>query len=48
MCIYGDGRVSLCVGNVKKDSIKELEKKILEQFPCHNRSKFNGSCLYRP
>lgn len=54
MCIYGDGRVSPCVGNetiignVKKNTIRELEKKLLEQFPCHNRFKFNGSCLYKP
>lgn len=53
MQIYGDGRVSACpgneivVGNVRDHSIRELEKRILEKFPCHNRTKFDGHCLYR-
>ena len=53
MQIYGDGRVSSClgnetiIGNVRTDSIRELERRILERFPCHNRSGFNGHCLYR-
>jgi len=53
MQIYGDGRVSPCpgnetiIGNVRTESIRELEKRILEQFPCHDRSRFNGHCLYR-
>jgi len=53
MQIYGDGRVSACpgnetiVGNVRDHSIRELEKRILEKFPCHDRTKFDGHCLYR-
>ncbi|HEA46488.1 MAG TPA: radical SAM protein [Candidatus Pacearchaeota archaeon] len=53
MQIYGDGRVSPCpgnetvVGNVKADTIGELEKSILAKFPCHDRSVFDGHCLYR-
>ncbi len=54
MCIYGDGRVSPCVGNekiignVKTDSIKYLHGKILRDFPCHDPRTFDGNCLYRP
>jgi MoaA/NifB/PqqE/SkfB family radical SAM enzyme len=54
MCIYGDGRVSPCVGNeaiignVRKSSIKELSKKIVFKFPGHDRKTFDGHCLYRP
>jgi MoaA/NifB/PqqE/SkfB family radical SAM enzyme len=53
MQIYGDGRVSACpgnetiVGNVRDHSIRELEKRILEKFPCHDRTQFDGHCLYR-
>lgn len=53
MQIYGDGRVSACpgneaiVGNIRDHSIRELEKRILEKFPCHYRTKFDGHCLYR-
>ena len=53
MCIYGDGRVSPCVGNeqvignVKTDTIKELRKKIIEKYPCHNPKTFDGNCGYR-
>ena len=53
MQIFGDGRVSPCpgnetiIGNVKEQSIDELEKRILESFPCHNRKSFDGICLYR-
>ena len=53
MCIYGDGRVSPCVGietiigNIKNDSIKKLRKIIIEKFPCHNPEIFNGNCCYR-
>lgn len=53
MQIYGDGRVSPCVGNediignVREVSIKELEKKILERYPFLNRTTFNGHCPYR-
>ncbi len=52
--IYGDGRVSPCVGNediignVKEASIKELESKILVKYPFLNRTKFDGYCPYRP
>lgn len=54
MCIYGDGRVSPCVGNetiignIRNDKIKDLKQTIFEKFPCHNFSKFEGYCLYRP
>lgn len=53
MCIYGDGRVSPCVGNesivgnIKNNSIKELRKMIIERFPCHNPKSFDGNCCYR-
>jgi len=53
MQIYGDGRVSPCpgnetiVGNIKTDSIRELRKKIIEKFPCHNPKTFDGYCPYR-
>ncbi|MFA6171225.1 MAG: radical SAM protein [Patescibacteria group bacterium] len=53
MCIYGDGRVSPCVGNenivgnIKTHSIKELRKIIIEKFPCHDPKTFNGNCCYR-
>ncbi len=54
MQIYGDGRVSPCpgnetvVGNIREHTIRELEGKILKEFPCHNSEKFGGHCLYRP
>jgi len=54
MQIYGDGSVSPCpgnetrVGNVKTSTIKELQHKIIEKFPSHNRANYCGSCLYRP
>lgn len=53
MQIYGDGRVSPCpgnetiIGNVRIEGIRKLEQIIMEKFPCHNRSGFNGHCLYR-
>ncbi len=53
MQIYGDGRVSPCpgnetiIGNVKTQTISELEQRLLQQFPCHNRASFDGTCLYR-
>lgn len=54
MQIYGDGRVSLCpgnetiVGNVRKDSLKNLAEKIRNDFPCHQIQNINGNCPYRP
>lgn len=54
MQIYGNGDVSPCpgnetiVGNIKIDTIKALNKIILERFTCHDRTKFDGHCLYRP
>lgn len=53
MCIYGDGRVSPCpgnettIGNVKKDTIKNLKQKILRKFPVHDSKTFDGYCPYR-
>jgi len=53
MQIFGDGRVSPCVGNediignVKESSIKELENKILAKYPFLNRETFDGHCPYR-
>jgi len=53
MCIYGDGRVSPCVGNetivgnIKDNSIKELRKTIINKFPCHDPKTFDGNCCYR-
>jgi len=52
--IYGDGRVSPCPGNetvigiVQERSIRELHQTILDQFPGHDPSCFDGHCLYRP
>ncbi len=53
MCIYGDGRVSPCVGtetiagNIKTHTIKELRKIIIKKFPCHDPRTFDGNCCYR-
>lgn len=53
MCIYGDGRVSPCpgnetpIGNVRTNSIKELNRMIVEKFPAHGRRTFDGFCPYR-
>jgi len=53
MCIYGDGRVTPCVGSevvigdVKNNSIKELKNIICEKFPCHDPAKSDGNCCYR-
>jgi MoaA/NifB/PqqE/SkfB family radical SAM enzyme len=53
MCIRGDGRVTPCpanetiIGNIKNNSIKELRKKIIKKFPCHNPKTFDGKCCYR-
>jgi MoaA/NifB/PqqE/SkfB family radical SAM enzyme len=53
MQIYGDGRVSPCpgnetiIGNVEKDSIKDLKERLVERFPKHGRTTFDGCCLYR-
>lgn len=53
MCIYGDGRVSPCsgnetiVGNIKASHIKELRKRIIKEYPCHNPQTFDGNCPYR-
>ncbi|MFA4930286.1 MAG: radical SAM protein [Patescibacteria group bacterium] len=53
MQIYGDGRVSPCpgnenvVGNVEKDSIKDLKKKIIDKYPVHEQKSFDGYCPYR-
>jgi len=52
--IYGDGRVSpcpgneTCIGHIQTDSIGDLSKKILVDFPGHNPECFEGHCLYRP
>jgi len=52
--IYGDGRVSPCPGNetiigaVQHYSIRELHQMILDQFPSHDPTCFDGHCLYRP
>lgn len=54
MGIYGNGRVSPCVGNemivgnVKSDSIKSIIQKLYKEFPCHNPETFDGHCIYRP
>ncbi len=54
MCIYGDGRVSPCVGNetiignIRTHTIRELTDIIIKKFPAHNPETFDGNCLYRP
>lgn len=53
MQIYGDGRVSPCPGNehiigrVQETPIRELEQRILQRFPGHDRTTFDGHCPYR-
>lgn len=53
ICIYGDGRVSPCVGNetivgnIKRDSIKYLVETIRKEFPCHRPENYTGDCFYR-
>ena len=53
MQIYGDGRVSPCpgnetiIGNVRTDSIAEIEQRMIKRFPGHERNRFDGHCLYR-
>jgi MoaA/NifB/PqqE/SkfB family radical SAM enzyme len=54
MQIYGDGRVSPCVGNedvignLREASIKELEYRILGKYPFLDRTKFGGYCPFKP
>jgi hypothetical protein len=53
MEIWGNGNVSPCagneiiIGNIRDNTIKELQKKLIEKFPLHNRKSFEGTCLYR-
>ena len=53
MQIYGNGDVSPCpgnetiVGNVRKDSLDVLAKRIRERFPCHRLENQDGNCAYR-
>ncbi len=53
MCIYGDGGVTPCVGNetvmgnIRNDTLVDMNRKILERFPCHDRTQFDGHCIYR-
>jgi MoaA/NifB/PqqE/SkfB family radical SAM enzyme len=53
MCIYGDGRVSPCVGNeaiignIRTLSVAKLKELIIEKFPCHDPETFTGDCCYR-
>ena len=53
MCVCGDGRVTPCVGNetvvgnIKTDSISDLAKKILKEYPCHREENYTGNCIYR-
>lgn len=54
LMIRGDGRVQVCPGNeyvlgyVQEHSINELERILLQKFPCHNRTTYSGNCPYRP
>ncbi len=54
MQIYGDGRVSPCPGNetvighVQDDTLKDIRDGIVREFPKHDRTEFDGLCLYRP
>ena len=53
MQILGDGLVTPCPGNetiigdIRTDSLAELNRRIIEQFPCHDPRIFDGNCLYR-
>lgn len=52
LMIRGDGRVQPCPGNeyvlgyIQESSINELEKILLQKFPCHNRATYSGNCPY--
>ncbi|MDD5163435.1 MAG: radical SAM protein [Candidatus ainarchaeum sp.] len=52
--IWGNGNVSPCdanetiIGNIRENSIRKLQKKIIEKFPMHDRKTCNGTCPYRP
>lgn len=52
--IYGDGRVTACVanedvvGNITEDvSALELQQRILDKYPMHDRSCHDGHCPYK-
>jgi MoaA/NifB/PqqE/SkfB family radical SAM enzyme len=53
MQIFGDGRVSPCpgneiiIGNLREQTLNEIETKMLERFPNHKRACMDGNCLYR-
>lgn len=53
ICIYGDGRVSPCVGNetivgnIKSERLESLIEKVREKFPCHRIENYDGNCPYR-
>ncbi len=53
MQIYGNGNVSPCsgnetiIGNIKKESIKEIRSRLLKKYPKHDPATFDGYCLYR-
>ena len=52
--IYGDGSVTACVanedviGNAKDTPLLELQRRILEKYPFHNREVHDGNCPYKP
>jgi len=52
--VWGNGDVSPCsgnehfIGNVKSQSLRELNDLVLAQFPVHNPKGFDGHCPYRP
>jgi len=52
--IYGDGRVSTCpgneviVGNIRDTPLSELYRRIIELYPSHHCTTFDGNCPYRP
>jgi MoaA/NifB/PqqE/SkfB family radical SAM enzyme len=52
--IRGNGDVQPCPGNeavigdIRTDSLTELNRRVIERFPCHDPCKFDGHCLYRP
>lgn len=51
--IYGNGDVSVCpgnetlLGNIREDSLSEMNRRLLERFPQHRWETFDGNCPYR-
>lgn len=48
LMVRGDGRVQPCPGNefvlrnIRETSINEIKRRLIEKFPCHDRSTYSG------